>query len=356
MSGSGNRVWWIALALLALVLLLLLGGRVQRELLPEPRRAHVAISTDAGAARVGRVELAAGAPFRLHAVLEADSVDGEPVYYTEAEGLVLEGRPVPQQRLRPPRRFADARVLWFSVEGPAPYLEVAEGEALTDLDYREVFRADWARAWSVPGSITSSHLEATGGRDDLPIPPFGTLRFHLRIELFGPESEITPRHRLRSPGADALPAARENFATATVGHADIAHSVARVFGLPQVELPVGASAADKLLLLEWTERDLAFSRVTLLRRLFDEAGVAWEDAGWAEVELDGSQEWLRAGDLLRVGERFVVLYQDRGTPGRLDYDDLCLDFDRGAAVRRLGEIFTGQGLVEWARLPSADSE
>ena len=56
------------------------------------------------------------------------------------------------------------------------------------------------------------------------------------------------------------------------------------------------------------------------------------------------------GDLLRVGNRWVVLLQDRGLEGFLDRDDLCLDFDRGARMRLVGEVFTGDGLVEWAGL------
>jgi hypothetical protein len=31
----------------------------------------------------------------------------------------------------------------------------------------------------------------------------------------------------------------------------------------------------------------------------------------------------------------------------IDYGDLCLDFLEGAAIRRLREVFSGEGLVEW---------
>ena len=79
--------------------------------------------------------------------------------------------------------------------------------------------------------------------------------------------------------------------------------------------------------------------------------MAWEDVPWTGVELDGSRQWPQPGDLLRAGPRLVMFLKDEGVEGWLDYDDLCLDFDRGAAIRRLGEIFTGQGVVEWARLP-----
>ena len=57
-----------------------------------------------------------------------------------------------------------------------------------------------------------------------------------------------------------------------------------------------------------------------------------------------------AGDLLRVGERWVVLLEDRGISGRADRDDLCLDFDKGPRVNRIGDVFTGDGLIEWASI------
>jgi hypothetical protein len=30
--------------------------------------------------------------------------------------------------------------------------------------------------------------------------------------------------------------------------------------------------------------------------------------------------------------------------------DLCFDFEQGAAIRRLGDIFSGEGEVEWLAL------
>ena len=59
------------------------------------------------------------------------------------------------------------------------------------------------------------------------------------------------------------------------------------------------------------------------------------------------EDGVEPGDLLRVGERLVILLQDRGIAGTLDYDDLCFDFFRGASVRPLREVFVGDGLVEW---------
>jgi hypothetical protein len=57
---------------------------------------------------------------------------------------------------------------------------------------------------------------------------------------------------------------------------------------------------------------------------------------------------VAAGDLLRVGNRVVVVYRDDGTPGRLDGADLCFDYLEGPAVERLESVFSVGGLVEWA--------
>ena len=54
--------------------------------------------------------------------------------------------------------------------------------------------------------------------------------------------------------------------------------------------------------------------------------------------------------------RVVWLLDDRGVADRLDREDLCLDFERGARVRSLRDVFTGDGLVERARLGSAPTE
>ena len=78
------------------------------------------------------------------------------------------------------------------------------------------------------------------------------------------------------------------------------------------------------------------------------------------VDLAGGPRWgptgVSPGDLLRVGERIVVLVEDLGTPEQLDYSDLCFDYFRGAKIKPLREVFVGEGLVEWVALtPSSGS-
>ena len=84
------------------------------------------------------------------------------------------------------------------------------------------------------------------------------------------------------------------------------------------------------------------------------SGVEYRNLEWVAVELGVDQRWggegAMEGDLLRVGNRWVVLLQDRGTEQILDRNDLCLDFDKGARMRLVGEVFTGEGLVEWSGL------
>ena len=53
---------------------------------------------------------------------------------------------------------------------------------------------------------------------------------------------------------------------------------------------------------------------------------------------------------MQVGARWVVLYRDAGRVGVLDPEDLCLDFDQGASIRRLSDVFSGEGEVDWVSL------
>ena len=87
-----------------------------------------------------------------------------------------------------------------------------------------------------------------------------------------------------------------------------------------------------------------------------DAGTEWENLDWREIDLEDGPEWspgsgVEPGALLRVGERVVVLFENRGDP-RLDYEDLCFDYDEGAEVEPLRRVFSGQGLVELAALTS----
>jgi hypothetical protein len=99
---------------------------------------------------------------------------------------------------------------------------------------------------------------------------------------------------------------------------------------------------------------LAFSRPLVLRDLLDQSQTTYEELTWRAVELGVDEGWGEAGagrgDLLRVGNRWVVAVEDRAVLGVLDREDLCFDFDKGFRLRRIGEVFTGDGLIEWARL------
>lgn len=357
-----TRIFWLVLAGVALVAALFtLGGRVREELGPRPRAAWVAIGTgDDPVATSGPVEVAAGESFTLHAVLEAEDWRGETVYYTDAAALGLGDRRIPDELLRRwPAGDEYVRVLWFTVEGAPPYLEVATQADLERLQFREVFRADWPRAWSVPGSVELSRRrqEAREAQAAAAVADFGTQRFHVRIEFFEPTNTVVPRLRIQSWGAAELRRESEHFPTVTARLAGPLEAASAVFGLPQVELAESADAEVAAAVGELRRGGLIFGRVFLLRRLLERAGRAWEALGWRAVDLRDGPEWgaggVAPGDLLRVGERFVVLVADEGRDGTLDDADLGFDYDHGAVLRRLGEIFTGEGLVEWTPLAAA---
>lgn len=358
---SEQKIYWSVVAVIGLLVGgLMLSGPVEQQLGPEPVAAWIALQPGGSeVARTGRIEISAGANFKLHAVLEAKDWSGKTIYFTEADRLVIEGEEIPTDLLRRWTRGEEPRILWFTVEGVSPFVAIDEAKGLEEFHFREVFRSDWARAWSIPGDLQPS-AERQEVRDmETGLPRFGTQRFHVRIEMFGPKSAITPEVRLRSPEATDLPEEVAGFPTAIASLPGGLEVPSQFFGLSQIEVAPQAfgSAAD--MLSNWTRNRLAFSRLTVIREMLDSAGLSYEDLQWTDVDLAEGPAWspeaVEPGDFLRVGERIAILVADRGTPGVLDRSDLCFDFIKGARVRPLDEIFVGEGLVEWAQQTSSSS-
>lgn len=355
MTADQKRVAAITGAVLAVLVGLILFAPARQRVAPQPRAAYVAIETAGqGVARVGApIELDAGTPFTLRAVLEAEDWRGRTIYYTEASRLEIDGQEIASEAIEPwDDGFLAAKVRWFSVEGAHRYREVTSQDDLT-VAFREVFRPDWPQAWSVPGSVRPSFAEAEAAGLGLPWPEVGTLRYQVRVELYGPESRFVARKRFSSAGAQRLPAEVASFPAATLaapGHLAVA---SRRLGLTQLEplVELGPEARERL--LDWTRRKIAVSRKPLLQLHVRAAGLGWEDLVWEPVELDGSVEWGEPGDLIQAGSRVVVAFEDRGEPGRLDGDDLVLDFDKGEHLIYLKTIFRGEGIVERAELGPA---
>lgn len=348
---------WIAVGVLAFVALLLLFFKASETVAPTPVAAWVAIRPEgAAAASIGGMSLPAGSPFELYAVVEAETFRGGRIYYTEAEALVLsDGETVSPDALRRWDRAGEVRILWFTVDGLPPYREVSPGAPLGALEFKETFRSDWAQAWKTPGDLRPAVENFLPDEERVRRESrFGVQRFHVRMEFFEDRGDLVPRLRLRSWGVDQLAQRGGAFPSVVANLPGSLVVPSRVFGLSQVEFVGGGRAADELATLaDWTRTGLAFSRLWVLAEWLKAEGVAFEDLVWSDLELGVSDQPARPGDLLRVGNRIVWVLEDRGQIGRLDYEDLCLDFDRGARVRRLGTVFTGEGLVEWAPAPSA---
>ena len=261
---------------------------------------------------------------------------------------------MPPRSLRSWTGSAQVRLLWFTVEGFTPYFEVREPADLEVFHFEEFFRSEWPRTWSIPGDISPSSQEYDTESPTAEIPKFGTQRYHLRIELFGPESEITPRKRFRSLGADALPQRHADFPTVVVSLPGQLAPASRVFGLTQLEFVGSDLAPLASQLTSWSQELVAFSPLTVTKQLLTQASATYDSLEWKEVDLAGGPSWgpngVSPGDLLRVGERIVVLVKDLGKPDQLDYSDLCFDYHRGAKIKPLREVFAGEGLVDWAAL------
>jgi hypothetical protein len=313
-------------------------------------------------------------------VLEADR-DGEKVFYTEAPALTVGGRPVPATALRRWDRPQPVKVLWFTVEGRVSYLALEPGDTLDRFHFEAFFRPEWGFGWTAAGSLDPANDDRLVAERRLPALPSGTQRYQARIEIFrrDVQRELVPRARFISPGPETLfgGAARGGGGGGAAGGGSRAGEptavvatlpgpagpASAVFGLTEIEPPPGADDALRAELLRLTRQRLAFGRLELLATILEAAGRDVGELDWERIDLEGEVPWeeeVAAGDLVRVGDRVVVLYRDAagaGRPGALDREDLCFDYEGGAAVRPLAAVFAPHGgepgLVEWASLRRA---
>ncbi len=341
----------IVAAIVALAAAVLwLAPKAQQARTPKLVRAWVGVESGAeGVARTGTVEIPAGQDFRLHAVVEVHrgggdgDGDGEAEYYSATPRVVLDGRQFDALPVEELGGLGRVRLLWFSVEHGVPFRKMENGADLDTFRYEQFFRPEWGSAWSIDGTLDAyfdGWLEEDGPdieRD------FGTLRYQVWVEASADEEALVPDQRVKS---DELPGATRVVARlpAALG------PPSAVFGLPEIERGDGDWDQAALTRLQQLHSDgLAFSRLIVLRDLLDAGGARWEDLNWQLASLDGSLSWRgpgagspAPGDLVRVADRWVVLLGDEvgeGEVGMLDGADLCLDFDAGAAVRRLDQIF-----------------
>ncbi len=360
MEREARRIWIIAALLIAGLVALRFAPEMRRAVLPRPVAAHVVLLAEgARVARAGEHRLAAGTPFRLFAAVEAETLTGARIVYTEAPRLELGGAEVPAERLARWPADRPARVRWLTVEGFAPYLAVAAEADLGRFRLLESFHPEWGSGWSVPGVVDPRNVQLDAASPLRPLP-FGTQRFALRFELLASEQAVTPETRVESgSAADGLDAEVEPGTRVAAELPGALARLSRAFGLTQIDLAPDASPDLEARVAAWHERGLAFERTRLLAEHLAAAGLEPRRLVWKSVDLAaGGPTWdgeLRPGDLLQGGERIVALFRDAGEPGRLDPADLCFDFERGAKIRRLDQVYRDEGgfELEWASLAAA---
>ncbi len=310
-------------------------------------------------ARVGPVTFSGTEPIRLHAVLVGR--EGETtVYYTSATRLEIDGEEVAAEMMRPwPNR--PMRCLWQTLEVSAPLLEVDSTERLESLEFTNFSHPDWGVACSAIATITARQRDTVLTAEDRRQLSFGAQNYQVWVEFLETETSLVSEQSIRSPGSEALLAKPQSFPRVRLELSGRLETAAAVFGLSQIEPKPGLEDSGRQRIIELHRSRLLFSREPLFQDLVAEGPE--EQLNWRLIELDGTQPFLteeqvtegatggvRIGDLLRVGARFVVVFRDLGISGALDGEDLCFDYSRGAIVRRLADVFVGDGDgdVEWA--------
>lgn len=362
----------VALSVLLLAVLFVL-PRVEEARAPSPRAAWVGVEVaDSGVAEVGTVEIEAGTDFRLHAILEVELSDGSTAYMTEAKQIRFSegtGRDpeVPFEQIRPYKLNRDIRPIWLSIEGSVPFLQLDSEEDLERFVYRDYSHPEWGRLTAVEGDLDSEFDALLDDRTDR---NFGRQRYQVWIELFDREGAVIPAERMKSPGPESVLELGDAFPGVIARLPGGAGPASAFFGLTQIEPPPDPSAELLSRLRELTEGGFAVTSLPLVGLLVERTGQTPAELDWRPVELNAQTPWreppradsgsaedpvVAAGDLLQVASRFVVLYRDEGVPERLDADDLCFDFVNGASIRRLGEVFVGEGEIDWAPLSFATS-
>ncbi len=393
--SSEKKIFWAIVAILVVaVAAVLLAPEVQERRQPEIQTAWVAIQPEgADAASVGRVDVEAGTSFTVHAVLEAETRDGQRIFYTEAPGLVLGGEEIPAEAIHRWDRPGEVKILWFTVEGSQPVLDLAPGDGLDRFRPLGFLRDDWPFAWSIPGRLEPANDDNLASEIAQLERPFGTQRYQVRVEVLKrgeTGGELVSDSRYASWGGEQLLDHVEDFPTVVASLPGGAGPASSVFGLTQIRPPAGQVGATEDAgeirpealeedepedggdlwpgLVRLTENRVAFATLPLLREMLVETGEG--RLPWSYLSLEGEARWgedVHPGDVLRAGQRVVVLYTDaapdqartarpEGGNGVLDRDDLVFDFAFGAAVRPLSEVFEAEGgRVEWVPVGRAGS-
>lgn len=355
-----NRTFWIIVGLLVVgAAVVFLQPTVEDRLAPTLDAAWVAIQpADSPMAVVGPVEIEQGKAFTLHAVVQGTTRGDEVIYYTEAERLEIDGQEVAPDRLRKWRRNRPVKIRWYTLEGRWPFLQLGE-EGIGAFQFESFLRSDWPLTWSIPGDVDPANDNHLHSGDDLRPRDLGTQRYRVQLELYRMDDDLLPEKVVRSWGVEDLKREVERFPTVSMVAQGGAKGVSEFLGLTQLEPAVEDPSEMIRQIGELTDHRIAFSRATLLHELAEAAGTRFGDLSWSTADLTGELAWnpdaggAGAGDLLRVGDRVVVLFEDRGTTGTVDYEDLCFDFVQGIEVRPLGDVFSGDGqAVEIARLGS----
>jgi hypothetical protein len=314
---------------------------------PELIEARVVTATSSDPVlRDGHRRLAAGDDLRIAVVVRLRDHQLGERWLAPAEQLELDGRSIDDLLVGGwPEEDRQLRVFWFTIENAFVGGDLTSDSCAKKLDYRPYLAPEMGRS-AVVEAVPEAHNDDHLSRREAVLPvDAGTLRFYARVELVSKMDDVKAQQAVSTLDASQI----HNPALAMVSRsaawpAPLHGAAGELFLLPGFEpedepagswneVPRAATGHSFTELVE--QRLLVSSRTFAATALTGTAEINDSDLhDLGAIEVGGSvlsrrsrplrwQEEIRAGDVLRDGDRWIVALSDDGD-GELDPEDAVL--------------------------------
>lgn len=337
----------VFLTLMALIFLPLLVHHIRQSRRPVPVEARIVTATGSDPQhRTGRRTVAAGDSVDVALAVRIAQIGRQDRWLAPVEELVIDGHGVSCETSETwVEDELGLRVFWFTVESANLGGRLTGDTAAERLRYRTFLAPEMGRglrAERLPEPHNDDHL-GTGA--PAVVEGIGTIRLYARVELVESPSTVRPQYTLSTLGLDSLRSPSFPALHLAGDFADgIQPVVGELFRLPGFEpdgdtsegrnrvtvAELGATfnslVDQRLVTSSWTTAAVAAAGRPGLDRAQLEVVSQIRADDLQPVDGGAALEWnvdLRAGDLIRSGQRWLVLVSDDGN-GILDAADAVI--------------------------------